>query len=40
MRALVKEAVDAIAARLGELDAAPDPGLDIYARDALKKART
>lgn len=40
VRALVKEAVDAIAARLGELDAAPDPGLDIYARDALKKART
>lgn len=40
VRALVKEAVDSIAARLGELDAAPDPGLDNYARDALKKART
>ena len=39
VRALVKEAVEAIAARLGELDAAPDPALDKYARDALKKAR-
>jgi len=39
VRAMVTAVIDSIDERLGELPAAPDPSLDSYARDALKKAR-
>ena len=39
MRAMVKAVIDSIDERLSNLPAAPDPALERYARDAMKKAR-